>query len=88
MMRLLLILTCAAVLAASSGCRSCGSWFGFGSNNNNNTCCEGGIVSPGVTAYSPDISGYDDGSYLEGPISSGGPYMMSPPEAVLPAPAR
>ncbi|GAA4438783.1 MULTISPECIES: hypothetical protein [Bremerella] len=79
MKRFTLLLSCVALLAATAGCRCGGDIFNWRSSNDG--CC-GPVesISPAVTSYDPPIS--YEGSY------DGSSVIVSPPENVLPAPAR
>ncbi len=75
MKRSLLLLSCVAILAATAGCRL-GNPFNWRSGND--SCC-GPVqtISPTVTNY-PVYDSYEGDSSV----------IMSPPETILPAPAR
>ncbi|MBI1246357.1 hypothetical protein GC197_00755 [bacterium] len=78
MKRVTLLLTCVAIIAATSGCRCGGDIFNWRSSNSG--CC-----GP-VESISPTVSNYEPSITYEGPYDSGAPVMVQPSES-LPTPA-
>ncbi|MHC2070723.1 hypothetical protein ACYFX5_24900 [Bremerella sp. T1] len=76
MKRFTLMLTCVALIAATSGCRCGGNLFG-GQSSNSGCCGPVESISPTITNYEPAIS-------YEGSYNDGSSVIVSPSVETLP----
>jgi len=84
MKRFVLLLSCVVLTTASVGCRCGGNPFSWNSSSSAPCCGSGETVGPTIT---PTITNYE-GTIYDGTTYDGSSVMISPPEEVLPSPAR